>query len=119
MLGEKSGEMVDLTLVHGEQRCCAPLREHPSSFSRHEKGSPGLERQGMVVRPQSDMRNGTVVLRVQGKYVVEDLDVMHDQPKDDRLGEVFPSNTPHVEHQGFVKEDTVLKNRRPEAQCVS
>ena len=57
--------------------------------------------------------------RVQCKYVVEDLDVMHDQPKDDRLGEVFPSNRPHVEHQGFLKEDTVLKNRRPEAQFVS
>ena len=55
------------------------------------------------------MRNGTVVFRVQGKYVVEDLDVMHDQPKDDRLGEVFPSNRPHVEHQGFLKEDTVPK----------
>ena len=55
------------------------------------------------------MRNGTVVFMDQGKYAVEDLDVMHDQPKDDRHGEVFPSNTPHVEHQGFLNEDTVLK----------
>ena len=70
----------------------------------------------MLVRAQRVMRNGTVVFRVQCKYVVEDLDVMHDQPKDDRLGEVFPSNRPHVVHQGFLKEDTVLKNRRPEPQ---
>ena len=47
------------------------------------------------------MRNGTVVFMDQGKYGVEDLDVMHDQPKDDRHGEVFPSNVSYVEHQGF------------------
>ena len=39
--------------------------------------------------------------RVQVEYGVENLDVIHCQPKDDRLGEVFPSNTPYVEHQGF------------------
>ena len=77
-----------------------------------------LERQGMLVRPQRVMRNGTVVFRDQGKYAVEDLDVMHYQPNDDRLGEVFPSNRPHVEHQGFLNEDTVLKNRRLIAQFV-
>ena len=37
------------------------------------------------------------------------MDELHYQPKDERHGEVFPSNTPHVEHQGFLKEDTVLK----------
>ena len=63
----------------------------------------------MFLRPQSVIRNGTVVFRDQGKYAVEDLDVMHYQPNDDRLGEVFPSNTPHVEHQFFLNEDTVLK----------
>ena len=49
---------------------------------------------------------------------MEDLDVMHYQPKDSRHEEVFPSNRPHVEHQGFWKEDTVLKNRRLVAQFV-
>ena len=49
---------------------------------------------------------------------MEDLDVMHYQPKDARHGEVFPSNRPHVEHQGFWKEGTVLKNRRLVAQFV-
>ena len=44
--------------------------------------------------------------------------MIHHQPKDERHGEVFPSNRPHVEHQGFLKEDTVLKNRRPEGQFV-
>ena len=68
--------------------------------------------------PQRVMRNGTVVFRVQVKCGVEDLDVMHYQPNDDRLGEVFPSNRPHVEHQGFFNEDTVLKNRRLVAQFV-
>ena len=116
-LGAKTGEMVDLTFVHGQQRCCAPLHEHPSSFSRHGKALD-LERQGMLVRPQRVMRNGTVLFRDQGKYGVEDLDVMHYQPKDARHGEVFPSNRPHVEHQGFWKEGTVLKNRRLVAQFV-
>ena len=62
-LGAKSGEMLDLASVHGQPRCCAPLREHRSSFPRYEKGSPGLERRGMVVRPQSFMRNCTVVFQ--------------------------------------------------------
>ena len=114
-LGAKIGEMVDLTFVHGQQRCCAPLHEHQSSFSRHGNGALDLE---MLLRPQRVMRNGTVVFWDQGKYAVEDLDVMHDQPKDARHGEVFPSNRPHVEHQGFWKEGTVLKNRRLVAQFV-
>ena len=67
-----------------------------------------LERQGMLVRAQSIMGNGALVSKVQGKYGVEDLDVMHCQPEDERHGEVFRSNTPYVEHQGFLKEDTVL-----------
>ena len=28
-LGAKSGEMLDLASVHGQQRCCAPLRGTP------------------------------------------------------------------------------------------
>ena len=91
----------------------------PPLFPDMETGALDLEGQGMLVKAQRVMRIGIVVFRVQGKYLVEDLDAMHDQPKDDRLGEVLPSNRPHVEHQGFVKEDTVLKNRRPEAQFVS
>ena len=39
--------------------------------------------------------------KVQVKSGVENLDVIHYQPKDERHGEVFPSNTPFVEHQGF------------------
>ena len=35
--------------------------------------------------------------------------MMHYQPEDERHGEVFPSNTPYVEYQGFFEEDTVLK----------
>ena len=62
-LGVESGEMVDLASVHGQPRCCAPLREHPSSFPRYEKGSPGLQRQGVLVRPQRAMRNCTVVFQ--------------------------------------------------------
>ena len=39
--------------------------------------------------------------RIHGKCGQEDVGAMHDQPKDDRHVEVFPSNTPYVEHQGF------------------
>ena len=49
---------------------------------------------------------------------MEDFDVMHDKLWDDQRVEVFPSNRPHVEHQGFRKEGTVLKNRRLVAQFV-
>ena len=112
--------MVDLTSVHGQSRCCAPLHEHSSFFFLDMgTGALDLERQGMFLRPQRVMRNGTVVFQdsrqIRG---VEDLDVMHDKPKDARHGEVFPSNRPHVEHQGFWKEGTVLKNRRLVAQFV-
>ena len=55
----------------------------------------------MLVRSQRVMRNATVVCRGQVKYGVEDVDVMHYQPKDDRHGEVFPKNTPYVEYQVF------------------
>ena len=107
-LGANSGEKVDLTSVHGQPRCCVPLHVHSCSFHRYEKGSPGPRKTRMLVRAQSIMGNGALVSKVQGKYGVEDLDVMHCQPEDERHGEVFRSNTPYVEHQGFLKEDTVL-----------
>ena len=62
-----------------------------------------VERQGMLVRAPRVMRSGTVVLRVQGTYGVEDLEVTPDQPKDGRHGGVFPSNRPYAEHQGFFE----------------
>ena len=97
-LGANCGEKVDLTFLHGQQRCCAPLHEHTPLFNG--MGTEALERQGRVVRPQRVMRNGTVGFSVQGKYGQEDVGAMHDQLKDDRHGEVFPSNAPFIEHEG-------------------
>ena len=56
------------------------------------------------------MRNGTVVCRGHGKCGQEDLDELHNQPKDDRHGRrSLPVD--HAIHRvsGFLKEDTVLK----------
>ena len=38
---------------------------------------------------------------VHGKFGQDDVGAMHDQLWDDRHVEVFPSNAPHVEHEGF------------------
>ena len=66
-------------------------------------------RQGMPIKGERVLRNGTVGFRFHGRCGQEDVGAMHDQLWDDRLVEVFTSNAPYVEHQGFLKEDTVLK----------
>ena len=58
-------------------------------------------RQGMSIRGERVLRNGKVVFRAHGKCGQEDVGAMHDQPRDDRLVEVFTSNAPYVEHEGF------------------
>ena len=58
-------------------------------------------RQGMQIRVERALRNGKVVFRAHGKCGQEDVGAMHDQPRDDRLVEVFTSNAPYVEHEGF------------------
>ena len=70
-LGANCGEKVDLTFVHGQQRCCAPLHEHPPLLNG--MGTEVLERQGMLVRPRRVMRKGTVIFSVQGKLRGESL----------------------------------------------
>ena len=60
-------------------------------------------RQGMSIRGERAVRNGKVVFRAHGKCGQEDVGAMHDQPRDDRLVEVFTSNAPCAEHEPVLK----------------
>ena len=58
-------------------------------------------RQGTPIRGERVLRNGTVVFRFHGRCRQEDVGAMHDQLWDDWHLEVFASNAPYVEHEGF------------------
>ena len=55
----------------------------------------------MSIRGERVLRNGKVVFRAHGKCGQEYVGAMHDQPRDDRLVEVFTSNAPYAEQKGF------------------